>query len=152
MPRESLTIDDFSDREFLLIVVDAYDADGWADSQEVADRLDLVNRRFASSRLSWLARFGAVEREHRRDATGNLRWRKNGQPMWTQRWRLTAAGEALALGRLRKGDETALARLKDDQLLLVTRWLTQRSGADGTTAKLVQREWRHGHARRDGRA
>lgn len=151
MPRDSLTIDDFSDREFLLVVVDAYDEDGWADSQRVADRLDLLNRRFASSRLSWLQRFGAVEREHRRDDAGNLRWHKNGRPMWTQRWRLTEAGEMLAFGQLRKGDETALARLKDGQLLLVTRWLTQRSGTEGTTAKLVQREWRHGHARRNGR-
>lgn len=149
MPIDSLRIEDFSDREFLLIVADvASEEDGWADSEQVAQRMDLKTRRLASSRLAWLRRYGAVEREHVRDEHGNIRYHRNGKPMHTQRWRLTAAGQALAYGRLRKGDETALNRLGDEQMLLVTRWLSERTAGDGTVGKLVAREWRYGHARR----
>src|SRR3954470_12654056 len=112
MSLDRLTIEDFSDREFLLIVADvSSEEDGWADSEQVAQRMDLKTRRLASSRLSWLRRYGAVEREHVRDETGDIRYPRNGKPMHTQRWRLTTAGEALAYGRLRKGDESALNRL-----------------------------------------
>jgi hypothetical protein len=146
--RDSLRIEEYSDREFLLIVVDAYDADGWADSEHVAERLDLKDRRIASSRLSWLRRYGAVEREHVADADGNIRYHRNGKAMTTQRWRLTPLGEALAHGKLRKGDQSALAKIGDGQMLLVTRWLTERSQADGgDIGRLVQREWRFGVAR-----
>jgi hypothetical protein len=145
--RESLRIEEYSDREFLLIVVDAYDGDGWADSEHVAKLLDLKGRKIASSRLSWLRRYGAVEREHLADETGNIRYHRNGTAMHTQRWRLTELGEAVAYGRLRKGDETALSKLGDGQMLLVTRWLSERSHINGDMAKLVQREWRFGNAR-----
>lgn len=141
MALEHLRLEDFSDREFLLIVADITEAhDGWADSQEIADRLDLTKRRFASSRLSWLARWGAVEREHARDEGGNLRWHRDGKPMHTQRWRLTTTGWAIASGSLRKGTETALEKLGDDQMLLLTRWVARRQ-MGATAAKLVQREW-----------
>lgn len=147
MSIDRLTIEDFSDREFLLIVADvAANEDGWADSEQVALRMDLSTRRLASSRLSWLRRYGAVEREHARDESGNIRYHRNGLPMHTQRWRLTPAGEVLAFGKLRKGDQAALERMKDEQMLLVTRWLTSRTTGDSTVAKLVSREWRYGHA------
>jgi predicted ArsR family transcriptional regulator len=147
VPVERLTIDDYSDRELLLVLEDVADGDGWADAQDVADRLDLAKRAIASSRLAWLKRFGAVEREHERDEAGVLRYTASGKPVHTQRWRLTAAGRALAHGRLRKRDETTLDSMGDEQMLLVTRWLSQRTVDEGTTAKLVQREWRFGHAR-----
>jgi hypothetical protein len=145
--RESLRIEEYSDREFLLMVVDAYDGDGWADSEHVAKLLDLKGRKIASSRLSWLRRYGAVEREHARDDAGNLRYHRNGKAMTTQRWRLTDLGESIAYGKLRKGDETALSKMGNGQMLLVTRWLTERSNTDEHVAKLVQREWRFGAAR-----
>jgi predicted transcriptional regulator len=78
MPREHLTLLDLSDREFLLVVMDASDGDGWADSQDIANLLD-VERRNASSRLSWLVRWGVVEREHKRDESGNLRYHRDGK-------------------------------------------------------------------------
>jgi hypothetical protein len=149
MSLDRLRIEDFSDREFLLIVADvAAEEDGWADSEQVAQRMDLSTRRLASSRLSWLRRYGAVEREHVRDEAGNIRYHRNGKPMHTQRWRLTAAGQMVAFGKLRKADETALGRLRDEQMLLVTRWLAERTAGDGTVGKLVSREWRYGQARR----
>src|SRR3954470_16747863 len=147
MPIDSLRIEDFSDREFLLIVADvASEDDGWADSEQVAQRMDLSTRRLASSRLSWLRRYGAVEREHVRDEAGNIRYHRNGKPMHTQRWRRTPAGEMMAFGQFRKADEKALERMKDEHLLLITRWLTERTAGDETVGKLVSREWRYGHA------
>lgn len=147
---ENLRIETFSDREFLLIVADHTQADGWAESLDVAKALGFENRRFAAQRFAWLARYGAVEREHERDYAGNIRWHKSGTPMYTQRWRLTELGSAVAYGKLRKGDQSALERLTDAQLPLVTRWLSEHSRGDGGMAKLVQREWRYGHAHRNG--
>jgi hypothetical protein len=147
MPIDRLRIEDYSDREFLLVLADVAEGDGWADSEQVAMKMDLANRKVASSRLSWLRRYGAVEREHRRDENGNIRYHRNGKAMHTQRWRLTPVGEAIAFGKLRKGDETALSRIRDDQMILVTRWLTDRAGASTDFGKLITREWRYGQAR-----
>ena len=147
MPKiEHLRITDYSDREFLLVMNDVAEGDGWADSEAVAQRLDLTERRIASSRLSWLARYGAVEREHVRDEAGNIRYHRNGKPMHTQRWRLTEVGRSVAFGKLRRSAETALEKIDDGQLLLLTRWLNERTVGDDTYGKLVQREWRYGQA------
>src|ERR1044072_1673333 len=121
MPKiEHLRITDYSDREFLLVMNDVAGGDGWADSEAVAQRLDLTERRIASSRLSWLARYGAGEREHVRGEAGNLRSPRNGKPMHTQRWRLTEVGRSVAFGKLRRSAETALEKIDDGQLLLLT--------------------------------
>lgn len=147
--REQLTIEDFSDREFLLVMIDSADEEGWTTSVSVAQQLDLRGTRLAASRMAWLARFEAVEREHRRDElTGAIRYHRNGKVMHTQRWRLTDLGWAIAQGKLRKGDQSALDRLGDGQMLLVTRWLSERTTEASGLSKLVQREWRFGHARR----
>jgi hypothetical protein len=150
MALESLRITDFSDREFLLLVADHLQSDGWAESLDIARALGFENRRFAAQRFAWLARYGAVEREHDRDESGNIRYYRDGRMRFTQRWRLTPLGQAVAHGRLRKGDEAALGRISDDQLMLVTRWLSDRSRGDTGMSKLVQREWRYGHAHRNG--
>jgi hypothetical protein len=143
--RERLTLLDYSDREFLLLLEDVAEADGWADSEELAVRLDLKTRRSAAQRLSWLARWGAVEKEHARDHTGNLRYHRDGKPMYTQRWRLTDAGRALAYGEIKARQRQALDRFGDEQLLELTRWLTGRTRDGGMATKLALREWKHGH-------
>jgi hypothetical protein len=148
---ERLTIDDFSDREFLLVLADVADPDGWALASDIADQLDLAHKAIASSRLSWLRRWGAVEREHERDEHGVLRYTADGKPRHTQRWKLTPEGHAVAFGALKKGQESTLAKIGDDQLLAVTRWLSERTRADGAvSARLSQREWRYGHAKGRG--
>src|SRR3954462_12408021 len=124
MALENLRIESFSDREFLLVIADHVQEDGWTESLDVARALGFESRRFAAQRFAWLARYGAVEREHERDVDGNIRYHRNGKIMHTQRWRLTDLGRAVAYGRLRKGDETALGKLGDGQLMLVTRWLS----------------------------
>lgn len=151
MALDNLRIDTLSDREFLLVVADHLQDDGWADSFDVARAFGFEERKIAAGRFRWLREYGAVEREHERDEHGNIRYHRSGKPMDTQRWRLTELGEAVAYGQLRKGDESALERLGDAQLPLVTRWLSERSRGDTGMAKLLQREWRYGHARRNGR-
>jgi hypothetical protein len=145
--RESLTILDLSDREFLLIVDEVADADGWADSLAIAQALELEHRHSASSRLSWLSRTAELcEREHRRDEHGNLRWHKSGKPMHTQRWKLTELGRAYAYGRLKARQREALDRIDDMALLEVTNLITERARRDPAAKWLMNRQWRYGLA------
>lgn len=150
MPLERLTIENYSDREFLLIVTDHAHEDGWTESADISEALGFESHRYVAMRFVWLARYGAVEREHERDEKGNIRYHRDGRVRHTQRWRLTELGEAVANGKLRKGDQSALDRLGEAQLPLVTRWLAEHSRGDTGMAKLVQREWRYGHAHRNG--
>ena len=152
--RQHLTLLDLSDREFLLVLMDCMEDDGWADSQQIADKLDLSTRRLASSRLSWLARWGIVEREHARDDTGNLRYHRDGRAMHTQRWRPTAIGSDLATGRLRKAQSSALSDARDHEIALLARELSLRHRTmPFAVAKLMTREWRWGveHTNGNGR-
>lgn len=144
MAREHLRLEDLSDREFLLVLSDVAEDDGWSDSQAVADALDLKERRTASSRLSWLQRWGVVDREHERDESGNIRIRRNGKPFYTQRWRLTNIGWDLATGKLRKNQEDALSKARDGDILVLTRLLAERGQQGGTAVRnLMRREWRY---------
>src|SRR4051794_7814530 len=144
---KSLRLMEFSDRELLLILDDVADGDGFATARDVADKLHLSHPRphqCVAVRFSWLARYGALEREHMRDDQGNLMWTSGGQPRHTQRWRMTSMGRAMAMGQLTKTQESQLGRITDDRMLMLTRYVTQRvRSADSTAAKLVQREWRH---------
>lgn len=146
MPLDHLRLEDLSDREFLLIVADLIEesGEGWADSAEIAKRLDLTERRVASSRLSWLRRWGAVEREHERDESGNIRYHRNGKPMHTQRWRLTGIGHDMATGTLRKQQQQALEGARDGDILALTRLLAERGQSGPETVRhLMRREWRY---------
>lgn len=147
MAIEHLTILDYSDREFLLICRDVADGDGWFESQAVADHMELKSKRLASSRLSWLRRYEAVEKELERDHTGAIRAHRDGKIRTTQRWRLTPLGEAMALGRLRKRDETTLNGMDAGQMLLAVRFISQQSRNDTSAGRLLQREWRFGHGK-----
>jgi hypothetical protein len=152
-----MTIEEFSDREFLLILRDMAEADGWAGSHDIADHLNFSPNgsahRSVACRLSWLHRYGVVEREHERDEHGQLKWRKGGEPMYTQRWRLTPKGEAVALGQVRKAAQSALEGLTEEELLVATRIITSKQReASEVGATLVRREWRYGTSKlRNGR-
>src|SRR4051812_14881365 len=80
----------------------------------------------ASSRLSWLARWEAVEREYETTEDGRPRVRKSGTYFYTQRWRMTERGRAIALGKLRAQTRQSLDKLGDDSMLELTHWLTTR--------------------------
>jgi hypothetical protein len=138
--RPHLTLLDLSDRELLLVLRDVADAaTGYALAADIADRLDVGEdgRRSVSVRLSWLSRYGAVEREFRRDAQGRLE--------------TTAAevGFQMATGKLRKQTEKALDGMDDGSMLMAVRWMTQRvTTSNATVSKLLDREYRHGLGRR----
>ena len=144
MPLSSMTIEDISDREFLLVVLDHMEDDGWTDSQLVADAFG-ITRRYPATRLAWLQRYGAVEREFERDEAGNIRYHRNGRERKTQRWRLTPIGEALANGKLKAAQQRLFEDLSDEQMLLATRHIGSRlrHSHDATVSKLMGREWRY---------
>jgi hypothetical protein len=153
---ESLRLVDLSDREVLLVVRDVAEPDGWAYAYDVGRRLGIADdhaRRAAAVRLSWLVRYGAVQREHLQDAFGNLRYINDdlGRPKYGQRWRLTDVGEAVADGKLKRAQERAVEEASDVQLLLVERAIAERGrGADAATSKLIEREWKHRWTRVNG--
>ena len=152
---ERLRIVDLSDREFLLVMHDLADEEGWTDSLAVAQQLlgKDANRRLAAGRLSWLQRWGVVERQYERDEAGNIRYSAQGLPRWAQRWRLTKEGEAFALGKLTAATERTVGSLRDETLVALTAALTERARRTGFVGrKLMEREWRFGTAReRNGR-
>jgi hypothetical protein len=148
-PLESLRLDDMSDREVLLVVrdVSATSPDGWVLAVDVADQIGVRGERrkhSVSSRLAWLRRFGAAERELLWDENSNPIMNRAGTAQRTgQRWRLTDIGLAIANGNLRRAQERAVWDLDDSQALLLTRLLAgQIQGADSTACKLAEREWR----------
>lgn len=150
---EGLKLLDLSDREFLLVVRDAGGVlPEYVTASEIAKHLNLTGEnpsRSVSSRLSWLRRFGAIEREYRRDSNGNIVETRDGKPIYEQGWALSSLGFQMAIGKLGKQQEKALDKLGDEQMLLLTRWLSQRVvGADPTVSKLMDREYRYGIGRR----
>lgn len=127
----ALALQDYTDRELLLMVLDNGDAEGWVTSETLADVLGIEHkhpRQCVGSRMSWMRRYGVVERH----------------PVYDRHaWRLTSIGEVLAKGKLSPAQERQLEHLRDDQMLLVTRWLgaRQRSAQD-SAGILMRREWR----------
>lgn len=151
----SLKLQDFSDVEFLHLLMDARSDDGWTDSAHLAEMDGLAflgdvykyPRNPISSRLVWLWRYGVVEREHKRDAQGNLLYIKDDQerPKWGQRWKLTALGQAMVSGKLTGRQRAHLEGLEAERMLDVTRWLTEQTREAPLAARrLMEREWRYG--------
>jgi hypothetical protein len=147
---ETLRLEDLSDREVLLVIADlaGEDADGWVLAYDVGERLGIAEtkrKRAASSRMSWLRRYGALEREYLTTEHGEIKYDTKGNPRWGQRWRLTVAGHEIAMGNLRAGQHKAVDGMTDGQLLLLTRALADRAryAESSTAAKLAEREWKH---------
>jgi hypothetical protein len=148
-----LTLLDLSDREVLLVMLDCGGAPPmWITAKDVAEKLNLVGdnpSRSVSSRLSWLRRYGAVEREYRRDSNGNIIETAGGKPIYEQGWQLSELGMQIATGKISKTQQASLDRLNDGQLVLLTQALTTRaqSVADGAR-RLLDRQYRYGVGRR----
>jgi hypothetical protein len=145
-----LRIQDYSDREMLLVLNDVADSDGWADARDIAAQLAMIGdnpHRSVSCRMGWLRKYGAVDREpvkHKRES-------EEGRTIVVQRWRLTAIGQDIAMGKLRAAQEKAIRDLDDGQLLLMTRAIADRAkSSPATSAKLSEREWRHRWTRING--
>jgi DNA-binding HxlR family transcriptional regulator len=143
-PLEHLRLQELSDREVLLILRDQADADGYADVEDMGQQLGLDPAhqvRIITSRLTWLKRWGAVEREPA-DLAGERR--VPGEPPPRRRWRMTRTGQDLALGGLRKRQQQALETAEARDLLGITQLLAERQrGGDPTVRNLVRREWQY---------
>lgn len=116
----SLTNYDYSDRELLHILNDTADAEGWAETADLAEVIGVtmpsVNgqhsdrekqayaHRCTAMRFSWMARYGWVERDEGRT-----------------KWRLTDIGHDLMDGKLTKTLQNALDRLDAGDRVLVMR-------------------------------
>lgn len=146
----SLKLTDFSDRELLLILDDVSDDEGWSSARDMVEPVGLKEDgvRHVSSRLAWMRRYGAIERE--------LLWDENGNPITGpmgqrqgQRWRLTEAGKMMAYGKLTKAQHKALEGIGEGELILAMRQMSLHfANASDTGATLARREWTHGLQRR----
>ena len=138
MPR-SLRLVDFLDEEFLALVVDNADYEGWASSQMIAESVtsEEITTRNVGSRLAWLKRYGVVERDTRPGS------RTRGF------WRLTQVGEQLVHARFTKGQQTALSSVREEQLWQLAAELgTRYEAANQATAHLVRRRFQASRQRR----
>jgi hypothetical protein len=136
MTRHSLRLFDYSDRELLLMMLDEGDDFGWVGVHDLAEALVIDHKhpgQCVGQRLSWMKRYGAVERK---DGVSD--------------WRPTAMGRALARGDLEAEQLEAVESLTSEQMLTLTRLLTNRYRRVGdTAAHLMRREWQYGtHGRR----
>lgn len=128
----SLTLEDYADKELLLVVADvaADDPKGWARTPDIAEKLGISGDKANNSvgiRLAWLRRFGVMDH----------------QP--PKRWRLAPFGEVFLNGALPVQDERRLAEMRPEQWLTLTRWLSQRYHEGGApTGHLMRREWTRG--------
>lgn len=143
VPLDHLRLQELSDREVLLVLVDCANGDGYADAADIGERLGLAEEhrlRATTSRLTWLMRWDAVERE----PESLIEKPPPGEPRRRRGWRLTKIGQDLAMGQLRKSQEQALAQARDGDMIELTRLLAQHQRSGGTAVKnLMRREWRY---------
>lgn len=163
-PKARLTLVDFSDRDLLGLLIDALDPDGWASSEAISNLPGLKFLReghprpvqCVGSRLGWLWRYGAIEREQMRDEHGTKVYiaGDKSRPKLTQRWRLTPLGEAMVKGSLTKAQQAQLEGMGMDKMLSVTRWLGRSAiHAPDLARTLTIREFRYSTSdRRNGHA
>lgn len=126
----------FSDRELLHVISDIADEDGWVNGKEVAAILE-VSVGSCSSRLSWLHRFGALERRCLKEDKGKPRFRMNAHGRALYEASLTPT-QTRVLEALRNGrSQVALGALLDQE-------------TDPLTARMVRREFRFWDHKRPG--
>jgi len=141
---ESLRLAAYSDRDLLGLIVDVGDGDGWATNLDVAvkafgsgimsdDDRRVHAVRCVGVRLSWMRRFGVVERHERDQGT----------------WRLSSDGEQMLNGTLGKTLAGSLSRIDDSQLLHLGTAIADRSQVAGPIGyTMMRRAWQYGVANR----
>lgn len=135
--RTSLKLTEFEDIEFLARLEDLADEDGYTSTQVLADGLNLdveYPARNVGSRLSWMRRYGVVEKD----------------PERAQFWRLTLVGSELVHGKLTRSQRTMIQRVGPDGTLAMIRAVSQRIVTDrrDEAIHLASRQWRYGLAER----
>jgi hypothetical protein len=126
---DSLKLWDINDRELLHIVneerMDSGDHAGWTFNGDIAERLG-VQRRSVGPRVAWMVRYGVMEKHAERPGM----------------YRLTRIGHSLKDGELSEAQAEAVKGAEPDQVLMLTRALTQRYRRVGESARhLTRREW-----------
>src|SRR5262245_7329546 len=120
MALEHLRLADLSDREVLMAMLDLTDdPESYVNSDDVAKQLGMKGDRAkqcVAIRLSWMSRYGAVERELLYDENRNPIVTRAGDHKRGQGWRPTEVGEAIADGSLKANQERMLDGLTDAQL------------------------------------
>jgi len=152
---EHLRLADLSDREILLTLVEVADEDSFAHAEEIAAKLGMKGdnaKRCVITRLSWLSRYGAVERELLMDEYGIPMTTRAGEVKKGQGWKPTEIGQQIANGQLKSNQTKMLEGLTDAQMLSVTRYVAEQARGMGnfTSSKLIEREWRHRWTRENG--
>lgn len=125
----SLKLADFLDEEFLALLDDLGDHEGWVSSHTIAEAIPIEVRN-VGSRLSWMRRYGVVERDTR-----------PGSPTRNE-WRLTQVGVQLVNARFTKSQQTTISSVKDEQLWGLARELSVRyERVDSAAANLIRRRF-----------
>jgi DNA-binding transcriptional ArsR family regulator len=141
-PPIDLTLWGISDPEILAIVDDLADENGWTSTLDVRYQMgerpgeaDQSSRSGVGPRLSWLVRYGWLER-------GDLTDKDESGKRW-QTYRLTAMGHALVDDpKLSRSIESALQKLNPAQRLQLTRELGEGGASAASEIRTaLRRQW-----------
>jgi hypothetical protein len=130
----------FSDEEFLAVVKDNLDTEGWVTSSEIADAigvpLDAENRlQGIGQRLGWMTSYGVLRKDTEQKTPG--------------RWTLTGRGIVILEATFSKAFENQLQGLKGEALWRLARTVTDQYGnADDVSASMVRRSFQRANYRR----
>jgi len=131
---KSLALMEFSDRELLNVMLDVEDENGYVTTEQLMETIGLDHKHARSCvgiRLSWMRRYGVVDRHEKKG------------------WTLTPIGRRIALGALTDEEKKVLRDLTSEQLMEATRVLTGRYQRVGATAStMMRRAWQNGTGRR----
>ena len=124
------TLYDFRDLDLLLKLEAEGNAEGWLDTQTMAESLGFEEAAKLAPRLSWMRRYGMLEY----DPKGRL-------------WRLTAGASRVTEARLRASQASVIERLPDESLVEVMAGVATRYRlGDPMVATMLRREFLFGTA------
>lgn len=131
---QSLTLYDFTDKELLFALEEAADAEGFADSKDIADLIGIDHPHPAQcvgSRLAWLKRF-RVPLETKIEEGILL-------------WALTPQAKAIMRPKkIPAATQRVLDSLSDEQRIGVTEVIARQAAAGAVpTTHLTRRAWNH---------
>ena len=130
----SLQLLEFTDIEFLHLLLDHGGEDGWISTEELADEIGLIGdhrNQNVGVRLGWMRRYGCVER--------------NMQPGDPHRldWRLTELGEQLIASGLRASQLRMFSDMDEGQLWEASRVVGDfLPGMSNAGYHMMRRQWR----------
>lgn len=126
-------LQDVRDRELLAAMVDLADPDGFVTSEQVARAYNIQHDKpvqCAGARLSWMRRWGLVERDKERG------------------WRLTDRGLELRNGKVSEAVDAQLRAMGDPDVVDMIGALARRRQHGSREAAIVgAREWRYYYTR-----